>query len=104
MAESDANYRSLFETTPDLVAIMDDSGMVVAVNSSVHRILGFKPEELIGRPLSRIMPERYRAQHDAGFKRYLATGKRKLDWTSIQLPGLTADRCEVPLAIAFGEF
>ena len=104
MAESDARYRSLFETTPDLVLLMDENGLVVAANASVERILGFKPDDLIGSPLSRIMPERYRAAHDEGFRRYVATRSRKLDWRSIHLPGLAADGREIPLAISFGEF
>ena len=104
MADTDARYRSIFDTTPDLVLIMDENGLVVAANASVHRVLGYEPEELIGNPLSRIMPERYRAQHHEGFRRYLSTRKRKLDWRSIQLPGLAVDGREVPLAISFGEF
>src|SRR5688572_14684555 len=104
MSSSEARYRSLFDTTPDLVVIMDANGIVVAVNASVHRILGYCPEELLGAPLSRIMPERYRSAHDQGLRRYLTSRQRKLDWTSINLPGLTADNREIPLAISFGEF
>jgi PAS domain S-box-containing protein len=101
---SDARFHSLFHTTPDLVLIMDDAGLVVAANPSVQRILGHDPEKLVGSPLSAIMPERYRKAHDEGFKRYLATGVRKLDWKSIELPGLAADGREVPLSISFGEY
>lgn len=97
-------YHSLFNTTPDLVVIMDENGLVVDANPSVHRILGYHPAELIGKPLSRIMPERFRAPHHEGFRRYLATGQQKLDWRSIHLPGLSADGREVPLDISFGEF
>ncbi len=79
MAETDARYRSLFDTTPDLVLLMDENGLVVAANASVERILGYKPDDLIGSPLSRIMPERYRVAHHEGFRRYVATGSRKLD-------------------------
>ncbi len=104
MPDGNARYRSLFETTPDLVLIMDDQGIVVAANHSLKRILGYDPDEIVGNPLSRVMPERYRADHGTGFRRYLSTGERKLDWTAINLPGLTADGCEVPLSIAFGEF
>ena len=104
MPDANTRYRSLFDTTPDLVVIMDDRGIVVAANASLHRILGYRPEDVIGAPLSRLMPERYRADHHEGFTRYLSTGKRKLDWTSIRLPGLNADGYEVPLAVSFGEF
>ncbi len=104
MSELQARYHSLFETTPDIVIIMDDRGIVVAANPAVQQVLGYDPNDLIGAPLSRIMPERYRDQHHQGFSRYLATGKRKLDWRSISLPGLKSDGCEIPLEIAFGEF
>ncbi len=104
MQPADARFHSLFDTTPDLVIIMDAEGLVVAANPSVKRILGYDPGELVGAPLSAIMPERYRTAHHTGFKRYLSTGSRKLDWTSIQLPGLAADGREVPLSISFGEF
>ncbi len=79
MTDSAARYRSLFDTSPDLITIMDDDGLVVAVNDSVRRVLGYDPDDLIGKPLSRIMPERFRAGHREGFLRYLKTGKRKLD-------------------------
>ncbi len=104
MTSNDARFHSLIHSTPDIVLIMDDEGLVVTANPSVRRILGYDPEKLIGSPLSAIMPERYRAAHHEGFKRYLSTRIRKLDWTSIQLPGLAADGREVPLSISFGEF
>ena len=104
MSDSNARYQSLFDTAPDLIVIMDDRGVVVAANAALQRILGYRPEDIIGTPLSRLMPERYRADHHSGFTRYLSTGIRKLDWTSIRLPGLRVDGYEVPLAISFGEF
>ena len=103
-ANTDARYRSLFDTTPDLVILMDETGMVVAANASVERVLGYSADELIGKPLARIIPQRYRGAHAEGLRRYLATGQRKLDWSSIHLPGLRADGAEIPLAISFGEF
>lgn len=103
-ANTNARYRSLFDTTPDLVILMDETGTVVAVNASVERVLGYTAGELIGRPLARIIPPRYRDAHTEGLRRYLATGQKKLDWSSIHLPGLRADGAEIPLAISFGEF
>src|SRR5687767_5736292 len=104
MNEDDAKYRSLFESTPDLVIIMDEAGLVVAVNDSVKRVLEYEPDDLIGKPLTQIMPERYRVRHAAGFRDYLTTGKKKLDWRSIELPALAVDGREIPMTIAFGEF
>ncbi len=102
--DTNARYRSLFDTTPDLVILMDETGTVVAVNASVERVLGYTAGELIGRPLARIIPPRYRDAHTEGLRRYLATGQKRLDWRSIHLPGLRSDGAEIPLAISFGEF
>lgn len=104
MADTDARFRSLFESTPDVIVIMDDRGILVDANAALERVLGYTPAELIGKPLSEIMPERYREGHRDGLARYLSTGERKLDWRSIELPGLTADGREIQLAVAFGEY
>ncbi len=104
MPDKDVRYRSVIETTPDMVVIMDARGIIIAANRAVKRILGYEPANLIGQPLSRLMPEAYRARHVEGLARYLATGKRNLDWSSIQLPALDSNDCEIPVDISFGEF
>ena len=104
MAELGGRYRSVIETSPDGVIVMDAGGTIVTANPALMRILGYEPEELIGQPLTVIMPERYRQGHRDGLQHYLATGTRKLDWRSIQLSGLDKQGCEIPLSIAFGEF
>ncbi len=104
LPSANLSYLSVIETTPDMVVIMDQNGLILAVNPAVERILGHPNEALIGQPLTRIMPERFRAQHTAGLRRYLDTGNRHLDWTSIQLPALDREGCEIPVDISFGEF
>lgn len=97
-------YESIVETTPDVVIIMDDTGTIVMANSALQRVLGHAPADLVGKPLTAIMPERFRGGHKVGLQRYLQDGVRKLDWRSIQLPGLASDGREIPLDISFGEF
>jgi PAS domain S-box-containing protein len=67
-------------------------------------IFGYTDEEVLGRSLDRLMPEDERRLHDAGMRQYLATGRRKLRWEGVELPGLTKDSRIVPLEISFGEF
>lgn len=104
MPANSVRYRSVIETTPDMVVIMDVEGRILATNPAVERILGYRSEELVGQPLTRLMPDRYRAQHTEGLRRYLATGKRNLNWSSIQLAAIDRHDCEIPLDISFGEF
>jgi PAS domain S-box-containing protein len=48
---SDRQFRALIENALDLIAILDQDGMMLYVGPSVERVLGYAPENLIGRNL-----------------------------------------------------
>ncbi|HEX6070608.1 MAG TPA: PAS domain S-box protein [Longimicrobiaceae bacterium] len=102
--ESEERYRALAEADPDGIVVLDDESGIISVNPAMQRIFGYAPEEVIGRPLTTLMPERLRAAHKVGIARYLATGKRHMQWEGVQVPGLRKDGTEVPLEINFGEY
>lgn len=104
MPDKEARFRSVVDTTPDMVVIMDDQGVIVSANPAAGLLLGCQSESLVGRLLTDIMPERYRSRHTEGLKRYMATGKRNLSWAGLRLPVLAADGTEIPADISFGEF
>ncbi len=83
---------------------MGEDGRILSANPAAERIFGYAAEEIIGHPLTMLMPERYRSQHETGIHRYLQTGTRNIAWTGLELPGLTKDGSEIPLEISFGEF
>jgi two-component system, LuxR family, sensor kinase FixL len=97
-------YRVLAETAPDAIITMDEHSVILSVNRATERIFGYSPEELIGKKMDILMPERMRQRHHAGVSRYLRTGDRYIDWTSVSLPGLTKSGVEIPLEVSFGEF
>lgn len=51
LSESEVRYRSLFETANDIVVTFDRDFRLVSINPAV-RVLGYTPEELVGRPLA----------------------------------------------------
>jgi len=65
-------------------------------------MFGFTKAELLGKPLTPIMPPHLRDSHTAGLQRYLTTGQRHLpQWHNIELPGCTKDGREFPLEVSF---
>jgi PAS domain S-box-containing protein len=50
LEESDAKYRDLIELSTDIVYVTDKEGTQLFMNSAGYRILGYTPEEVIGRP------------------------------------------------------
>lgn len=50
LSKSEAKFRSLIENSQDIITIIDDDAIIRYESPSVAHILGYAPEELIGRP------------------------------------------------------
>lgn len=104
LRESEERHRVIAETASDVIITIDEESRILFVNPAVEKVFGFTPEELVGKPITVLMPERLRIKHLQGVKRYLETGKKHMNWKAIELPGLRKDGVEVPLEISYGEF
>jgi PAS domain S-box-containing protein len=91
------------ETASDAVISLDETSTILLANPATTRVFGYTPEELIGKPLTMLMPEFLRKLHDAGFKRYVATGQRHINWQGTELTGLRKNGKEFPVEVSFGE-
>jgi PAS domain S-box-containing protein len=100
----DGRFEALARSAPDAILTIDAESIVLSANPAVERIFGYEPEELIGRSLHMLIPERMRHSHDTGVEHYLATGKRNVPWTGLLLPAVRKDGSEIPVEISFGEF
>jgi PAS domain S-box-containing protein len=100
---SEERHRVVVETASDAVISLDESSAILLANPATTRIFGYDPAELIGKPLTMLMPEFLRKLHEAGFKRYLATGQRHINWQGTELIGLRKNGQEFPVEVSFGE-
>jgi PAS domain S-box-containing protein len=104
LCESEERYRIVAENAADVIITIDQESTIVFVNESVERVFGYTVTELLGKPLTVLMPEYLRHLHDVGLGRYVQTGQKHLNWQSIEIPGLHKSGREVPLEISFGEY
>jgi PAS domain S-box-containing protein len=100
---SDERYRVVVETANDAVLSIDETGAILFANPATSSIFGYDSTELIGKPLTVLMPEFMRKVHETGFSSYLATGQRHLNWQGAQLTGLRKDGQGFPVEISLGE-
>ena len=56
LKRSEARYWVVVETASDAVISIDESGAIILANPATQRIFGYNPEELIGKPLTVLMP------------------------------------------------
>jgi PAS domain S-box-containing protein len=97
------SHRLVVETANDAVVSMDETGTIRFANPATMRIFGHDPTQLIGKPLTVLMPEFMRKMHEAGFRRYLATGQRHFNWQGTELTALRKNGEEFPVEVSFGE-
>jgi PAS domain S-box-containing protein len=97
LRRSEARHRVVVETASDAVVSIDESGAIILANPATKRIFGYNPEELIGKPLTVLMPGAMRKLHETGFKRYLETGARHLNWQGTEMTALRANGEEFPV-------
>ncbi|QYC37796.1 Sensor protein FixL [Nonomuraea coxensis DSM 45129] len=81
------------------VVVADASGTILSWNPQAKRMFGWSTDEAVGRPLSVLIPDRYRFQHDEGLARIRATGRSDLSGEVIPLMGLRRDGTEFPIAL-----
>jgi PAS domain S-box-containing protein len=102
LQESEEKYRHIINAAADAMISIDDQGRVCEFNHAAEKIFGFSKSELVDKPLTAIIPERFRDLHTGGLERFLATGQRHLSsWHNIEFPGCTKEGCEIPLEISF---
>jgi len=77
------------------VVAADDANRIVAVSRPLAELLGWDPDDLVGRRVVALVPPRLREAHVAGFTRHLTTGEAHVLDVPLTLPVLRADGSEV---------
>ena len=96
--------RVLAESAPDPILTIDENSAILYANLAAERVFGYDRKELIGQPLTMLLPERFREQHRNGIARYVATGERKIQWQGVRVAVITKSGDEIPVDVSFGEF
>ncbi len=102
LRESDTRFRSVAESASDAIIAADNDGAIVSWNRGAALMFGFAAEEVLGKPLSILMPDRFRSLHDAGLKRVADHGlsASRVIGQTVEVTGLRKDGREFPLELS----
>ena len=98
----DSAFRALAETAPDAIVAGDAAGRIAYANPAAGRLFGFPPEAMVGESITRLMPERMRGRHEAGYSHFVETGKGRLVGGTVEVPAVDADGREFPIELSLG--
>lgn len=104
LQESQERYRAITEHSPDAIITADSKGDIILANNSATSIFGYSKDELIGKPVTILMPESCRQEHLAGFERFLKTGKPRLIGKTYETMGKRRDGTEFPVELSLSSW
>lgn len=101
LLESEEKFRSIGASAKDAIIMVDHDGNITFWNEAAEIIFRYRKEEVIGRDLKILVPERYYETLDKGFQRFRTTGYVPLMGKTIELSGIRKGGDEIPLEISF---
>jgi two-component system sensor kinase FixL len=100
---AEARLRSILQTVPDAMIIIDERGRIESLSATAERLFGYSLGEVQGRNVSQLMPSPDREQHDSYLKRYLTTGERRIIGIGRIVVGQRKDGTTFPMHLTVGE-
>lgn len=100
---SAAHLRSILETIPDAMVIINEKGLILSFSKAAERLFGFAEAELLGENVSALMPSPDRERHDGYMERYLRTGEKRIIGIGRVVTGRRRDGTTFPMELSVGE-
>ena len=100
LREGEEKFRNIAQTAVDAIIMADSKGNIIFWNASAQRIFGYTEEEILGNPLTILMPEQYRDGHQKGMERVKSTGKSSYFGKITEMQGLRKDGNIFPIELS----
>jgi protein-histidine pros-kinase len=102
LQQSEERFRSTMQSAYDAIIVVDGKGNIILWNNGAKNIFGYSEEEVMGKPLTTMMPEKYRLAHTNMLEMVTSNGKSRLIGQILELYGLRKDGVEFPIELTIG--
>jgi PAS domain S-box-containing protein len=100
----DLAVRALLEAAPDALICVDDQGRIILTNGQTTALFGYERDELIGRPVEVLIPDRFHEVHRSRRAEYVADPRTRAMGIGLELFGRRKDGIEFPAEVSLAAF
>jgi adenylate cyclase len=103
MDPSSQNLRHLESITAvinDAIIAADGRGRILSWNGAAEEIFKYSAGEALGKPVTIIIPERFKRPHEAGIERVRRGGPHRVIGKTVELMGVRKDGVEIPIELS----
>jgi PAS domain S-box-containing protein len=104
LEHSEERFRTVVETANDAIISIDGRGNVVHWNQAAEYIFGYSTQEAVGKPLSLMMPERFREAHEKALGQMFSTLGSRPSGRTVEVAGLKKDGNEFPAELSIADW
>ena len=97
--QAEERFRLLVEAAPNAMLMVDQAGKIALVNAQAEKLFGYSRNELLGKSVEFLVPERFRAVHPSHRARFFAEPSTRAMGAGRDLYGLGKDGHEIPIEI-----
>ena len=97
---SRAEFEAFVDSAPDAIVSVNREGRIVLVNSQTEKVFGYARDELLGKPVELLLPQRYRNLHARHRSDYIASPTTRPMGVGLELSGRRKDGTDFPVEIS----
>lgn len=97
--KAEDRFRRVVEAMPTAIVMVDEKGRIGLANARAREMFGYSAEELVGKSIESLVPERFRSTHSHLRKGYFEGPQARPMGAGRELFGLQKDGREIPIEI-----